>query len=220
MRVVNVFEVPGFEEAVLKEGLIRDAAFLPVLESIGGIKVKPMTLTHYMLLRLINSPLLPPYRTPTAAELASFLWVVSPKYSPDVKAFGRFLRECRIFTPPKMRPKIFRTPMWKRRGVRAAKLLEQLAREAREYVDEALMDRPGAGVSQGYQPEFISDAAHYSDLFGREYGYSTETVLSIPLKCMFQLVNAIKMWHSERPVLFNPISERVINEYIRKQESN
>ena len=94
----------AYREAVQREQLERDAAFLDVTESIGPFEVKPLTLRHYLTLRTKGSPFLMPGASPTPSDLFVLLWLLSPQYG-QAKAKRRLLRACRamFFAPGKPR---------------------------------------------------------------------------------------------------------------------
>src|SRR5690242_17192433 len=89
----------AYAEAVEKEQIIRDAAFLPVNESIGGFLVRPLTLQHLLVLRAMRCPFLRS-AIPAPLELAAFLWLLSPEFSPASDARVAFLHRC-SFVPPR-----------------------------------------------------------------------------------------------------------------------
>jgi len=74
---LEIDEVPGLKLALEREAFLRDAAFLPVNESIAGFEAVPMTLREYGLLRLMKSPLLA-FTLPTPVQLTQFPLVSQP----------------------------------------------------------------------------------------------------------------------------------------------
>jgi hypothetical protein len=48
-------------EAIVQERLVRDAACIDLNESVAGYPVVPLTPRKFTLLRLLDSPYLPPY---------------------------------------------------------------------------------------------------------------------------------------------------------------
>src|SRR5689334_3095256 len=99
---MDVLNIPGYASAVIKERLVRDAAFLGITESLGPFEVLPLTLRHWIILRLVGNPLILRDGTPSPDDLVNFLWLLSTEFSPiDKKAKRRFERRCRrIFFPP------------------------------------------------------------------------------------------------------------------------
>jgi hypothetical protein len=220
---MNVLEIPGYAEAVVKERVIRDASFLGITESVGPFEVVPMTLRHYLVLRAMRSPLLGK-ETPSPDDLASFLWLLSPQYTPAggrVKA--RFVRACRkSFYPPRYLP-LVNTARARARHQRKcdAKLAvaAEIITKARTYVDESMQDRPPVQSTVGFQAEHISDGAYFCALFGREYGWTQEETLNTPLKRVFQYCTEQKIHHGSKVPLCNP-SDRVKSRWMRSLACN
>ena len=73
--------VPGYREAVQRETDLRDAAFLPVTDSICGVEVNQLTPFHLAALTLARSPFICG-GMPFPRDIALFLWCVSPEYNP------------------------------------------------------------------------------------------------------------------------------------------
>jgi len=87
--------IPGLAEAQAEESAAREAAFLPVKESICGIDVEGFSPFHFVILDAARSPFMHG-GMPTAVDVAVFLWVISPSYNPRSKlARWRFLRSIR-----------------------------------------------------------------------------------------------------------------------------
>lgn len=220
-------------ESIAKYQFQRDAAFLFLNENVGGFQCVPLTLRKYLTLRIWNSPFLPPFETPRPSDIWEFLWLVSPGYKPGQnKEQQEFFARCRkMFQPPKrparwkLRFKFFRSAYKARRKLvlwRAAKITAEI----REYVSDALADRPMGKVSQ-----YIPEPDYYSDICGlvasmaREFGggigrQQIESLLDLPLKVRFQFSQE-RLHHiaaqipdgQPKPVLANPW-DRVSNRYL------
>jgi len=216
---MNILDIPGYAEAVYKERVVRDAAFLSITESIGRFEVVPMTLHLYLALRVMRHPLLG-RDTPSPEELTAFLWLLSPGFKPrSIIAKALFAWKCRReFYPPAY------LPLWNTRRARerhakrcdakalvAAKLLAQ----AREYVDETFQDIPPRHKSGGFDAEYLSDGAHFCASLGREYGWSQAETLGTPMKRIFQYANEMKLHHGSKVPLCNP-SDKVKACHLRK----
>src|SRR5438045_2376978 len=143
---MDLLDIPGFAEAVIKERLVRDAAFLGITESLGPFEVVPITLRRWIILRLVRNPLVTS-GTPTPDDLVNFLWLLSTAFSPtDKKVKRTFEKRCRrIFFPPRY------MALWNTKRARAryeikrqkklavaAKIIDA----ARAYMAESLQDRP------------------------------------------------------------------------------
>lgn len=218
---MSLENIPGYREAQNEEMLLRHAAFLPITENIGGFSVVQMTLRHYLILRTIRSPLLH-NDTPSPHDIVRFLWILSPKFTPDTTRPKRWmLKQCRDFQPPKM-------PFWKSKKraerwmtgyqssiERASKILDG----CRKYVSDTFMDRPVGVEIQGEDKVYFADACRICALFGREYGWTENDTLSMPLKRVFQYLNEIKQTKlGDKAKLWNP-SDRVLGQHLDKLNS-
>jgi hypothetical protein len=215
---VNILDIPGYASAIVRERFVRDAAFLGVTETVAGFELRPMTLRHLLLLRVVNSPLLRD-ETPSPIELAQFFWMTSAEYSLDDAARERFIKRCLKFTPPA--PQYFETRRWRRRFNRAMFEMAEALAAARAYIAEAMMDRPASQPSIGYTPEYYSSVAWWVGLF--EHRYTAEQILDMPLKVLYQYLNEIKDRASagskKKPVFCNP-SDKVRGEWIAASNRN
>lgn len=198
MQVAGPLQIPGVAEAVSKEQLFRDAAFLPVKESIGAFEVKPLCLFHFLVLRIAGSAFLPPFTTPTPEDLAIFLWVVNPAYSPCQSARRRFQKRCRGFK-------------------KDLALAAQLTAKARDWIEVALLDRPEGGNS-GYSPDYFSSICTYSHVMRSEYGYSMEQTLHMPMRILFQICRELnqRTTPSNELRLKNRLSDGLISDFLKQ----
>lgn len=201
---MTILQIPGYAEAIVRERFLRDSAFLGVTETVGGFELKPLTLRHYLLLRILRSPLLYD-ETPSPVELAQFLWSVSAEYSTDPKARKRFLKRCRKFTPPAP-PLLWESKRWRSRFNAALLEMAKCLTETREYISEAMMDRPPSRIGGGFAPDYYSEVAWWVGLF--EHRYTADQLLDMPLKALFQYLQEYKdrkgSMGQHRPTLFNP----------------
>lgn len=210
-RVIqNAIDIPGYLEAVEAERITRDASFLPVIESVNGFPVTPLTLRQYLALRVIDSPMLPPFQTPSPHDLAAFLWLLNPGYCQDARKRARFLKTCRKFS-------VIRC--WTKRGrAKALQIAAVTVDAVRRFVAEALQDRPPRnGSSRIQEKDFYSDGCSICAALAREYGWSEKEILDMPIKRLFQYMNEMKAHSSamrgELPVLGNP-SDGVISQHL------
>jgi hypothetical protein len=210
-------DIPGYREAVEKEQTVRDAAFLPVNESIGGFEVRSMTLPDFMLFRMMKSPLLT-FSVPTPAQLSAFLWLLSPDYTPQGgDAKKRFFRRCRQFTlpaKPTIRNKWFMR-CWMKKAQARMKVFANVIADARRYVIETFQDRPASVPTVQDETDYYSDATSICGSIAREYGWTEAAILKIPLKRLFQYMKEIGEANGKK-VLFNP-SDQVKAEWQLEQ---
>ncbi len=184
--------VPGYREAVEHEATIREAAFLPVTESVCGINVLPFTPAHYSMLECANSPFVSG-GVPMPEDVALFLWCVSPDYAPRA-SFRRW------------------------RFVRRARRLDYGASVAaiHGYLDDAFGDAPGVKSGQ-MAASYYSGTAALVDLLAGQYGWSEADILRLPFKRLFQYARCIKERHADKPIFFNR-SERILAEWQERDE--
>ncbi len=215
---MDVLHIPGYAAAVLQERLVRDAAFLGVTESIGPFEVVPLTLRHWLILRLMHSPLLTS-ATPTPQDVVNFLWLLSPQFSPTAnRAKWFFERRCRrAFFPPRYCALVNTKKARAWHAVRREKKLTAAAKiidAARAFVNEAMQDRPPVPKYLGFETDYYSDGAYFCALFGREFGWTQDETLAMPIKRVFQYLNEIKEAHGKRIPLMNP-SDRLKSDWMR-----
>lgn len=222
---MNVCDIPGYIDAVLQEQLVRDASLLRLREDVAGFECLPFTLRHYLILRLADSPFIPPFRVPMEDDLEFFLWVVSPWYSES--GFGRklFRKCCRCFTH--IPPPLFKTKRgldrWKKRNDDRIKCLVVTIRAAQEYVTEALQDRPASGQVAVPGPSYYSDIIGFAAGLMREYPLTLDQVLTMPTKISFQLAKEATQYRhavaGQNALLGNP-SDRIKAAFLKTLAAN
>lgn len=203
-----------------REQFARSAAFLPVTESIGGFDVLPMTLTHLVLLRVARSPLLSGGRFPSPEDLAAFLWILSPEFTTAPgPARACFLKRCREEFMPVRKPWL-RTSLamviWERKEADRLARAAGLINAARAYVDEAFMDAAPPDDKSSARKEYFESAIGICAMFGREFGWSEETTMRMPLKRILQYRKEIERDRGSK-TLCNP-SDSVVAKWQREQE--
>lgn len=214
---MDVLEIPGYAEAVLKERLVRDAAFLGITESIGPFEVTPLTLRQWIILRLSNNPLMFG-GTPSPTDLINFLWLLSTDYTPNARHRKAFERRCqRLFFPPRYLAILNTWRARKKHELKKEKKMLEAAKiidAARAFMDETLQDRPPVPKTLGFEADYFSDGAYFCAVFGREFGWSQEEVLHTPLKRLFQYLNEMKHYHRSPVPLCNP-SDRIKSSWLK-----
>ena len=211
---MDLYDIPGFAEAVRHQRFVRECAFLGVADSICGYEVVPMTPKHWSILVLAESPLLNLSDSlPRPEQLAQFLWVLNPEFSACARKRAAFLRRCREFVLPP--PPLF----WatKRSYARLSsrwERLQEVTQEARRYVRDTFMDAPASKAKCGVQLEYFSTCAMLVDIFRREYDWPEEKTLGEPLAKLFQYSNTFRQRNGA--VLFNP-SDYVVMDWSAAQ---
>jgi hypothetical protein len=191
--------VPGYREAVARESFLRNAAFLPVTDSIDTVTAKgravsveclAFTPLHFAMLDVARSPFVRG-GVPLAADLAAFLWAVSPAYHPRA-TFARW------------------------RALRSFRSLDYLPtlKAIHGYLADAFADAPG---SKGEScVSYVSGTASIVDRFASEYGWTTQTTLNTPFNQLFQLHRCIQRRTVADPLFFNA-SDAVLGEWQDRQ---
>ena len=191
MVPVQPSQVEGYAEAVSREAIIRDSAFLGQPETVAGFELRQMLLKDYLLLRLMACPLLWG-GAPSPKQLNQFLWVMSTSYPDNMAMFNR--RCVSTFYPPD--PPLFHfswlMKRWKYRHTCALGRAAEVIQAVQEYIAETLQDKPQKPKKPGNGKVYYSSAAYWCATMAREYGYSLEAVMNMPLKIIFQLMNEIR----------------------------
>lgn len=186
--------IPGLAEAQAEESALREAAFLPVKESICGIEVEGFSPFHYAILSAAGSPFI--YGgTPTTIDIAAFLWVVSPQYSPRSRfTRWRFLRRFRS-------------------GFDWLAAMDAI----RAYVSAALADGPTPSGEGGVS--YWSALAGIVDSIASQYHWPEREILRIPFARLFQYQRCIRARVMEKPIFFNARSDAIISEFQRAESA-
>jgi hypothetical protein len=144
---------------------------------------------------------------PTPVELRDFLWLLSPHH--NQKGGWRKLHhkwKCRRFMPAKYLAIV--NTKWARawhkvkcnhRNLEAARTIVG----ANKYIASTFMDRPPSRA-QGFDPDYYSDGAFFTMLFGRECGWPPAVILKMPMRCIFQQLKEMNNYHGSKIPLCNP----------------
>lgn len=211
---MNLTDIPEFVEAVSRERLVRDAAFLNLPENVGGYELRQMTLWDFLTLRMMRCPLLFK-ETPNGLQLATFLWFMSTDYCQSASIRRQFLKRCRHFQKPA--PPLFRTrgamARWEKRVARAAGAWAEVVAACKEYIAETLQDKPHSPPAIGYIPSYYSDACFLTGAIARNYGQSFNDIMKMPLKQIFQFISETKEANGCTPASLSNPSDRVATDY-------
>lgn len=157
-------ELPAaIQQAIAENESNQAEAWLNFNDEIAGIEVTQMTIRQFFMLDGIESPYLN-QGNPTPADLAVFIWILSPKYQPSKKARDKFCEE--IFSIP----------------------IEQATKDIERYLIKTFQDAETDGKDEKRYCNYLT---YLVDLFAREYGWSTEQILKIPMRQLYQLNTAI-----------------------------
>jgi hypothetical protein len=181
-------DIPGLREAIKRENDSRDASFLDLTTDICGVPIRQMTPRDLLILDGIGNPLMAG-GLPSPAELADFLWKLSPRYQ-EGHPIRRFL------------------------FARSIRKLNYLAavRAVAKYIEETFQDSPASsGISSmpyaGWPAYLICDLS--SNPVEAE-----RMILNTPLKRLFQYLKVLRKKNDPKAPLHNP-SDKVRGDYIR-----
>jgi hypothetical protein len=180
-------QVQELAEAIDQEQTRRQLAFADTLLPIGGVWVRQFTPNHWVSLGLIRSPFLGGNRGTafSTTSVLEFLWIVSPGYRQ-----GSFWRQLWFYV----------------RNYRAIK--PATAHAIFDYLDAAFMDAPGTQKGAAQQRSYYAVVTSLCDFFGKHYGWDDTVTMSKPLARLFQYFNCVRSRTEERPILFNPLSDK------------
>jgi hypothetical protein len=181
-------QIPGLAEAIDQEQTRRQLAFDDTLLPIGGVWVKQFTPYHWVKLGIIRSPFLGGDRGSafSTVSVLEFLWICSPAYRP-ASFWGQlcfYVKNYRRIKP-----------------VTANLILD--------YLEAAFMDRPGGRVGSAEMRSYYAGVTSICDYFAKEYGWDDAITMGKPIARLFQYYNCIRQRSESKPILFNPLSDRV-----------
>lgn len=189
----NPFDIPGYREAVQKEGEIRVAAFVSPSTSICGIPIRQMTPMDFINLNGIESPML--YGTDfSRKDITRFLRLLSAKpIKPNWLSNYRFGKRCRRIN------------------------LDEAKASIDKYLERTFFDSPS--TSAGAHVSFASWCAHLIDLIASEYGWPMDDIMRCPFRVLDQLANCIKKRNDPESITFNPLSGKVRQEFTKLRQA-
>ena len=198
--LIDLSQVPEILEAVEKQDLVRDVAFLGLPENIGGLEVMPMSFRHLLWLELKRSPFIGhgQLKAKTLVEdLAAFMKIVSPFHPLSPRRFNGWRQRRYLQRVGKMK-------------------LDVAIKDIRDYVSEAFMDAPSGGTSGDVRASYYSTGAAWVHRLAQEYHLEANpnlypSAIDLPLKVGFQMLKILKQddYAAAGKVcpLFNPSDE-------------
>jgi hypothetical protein len=188
MPLLKFSDVPGLREAIKRENDIRDASFLDLTANICGVQIRQMTPRDLLILDGIGNPLMSG-GLPSPAQLADFLWKLSPRYQ-EGNSVRRFLFG---------------------RSIRRLDYIEAV-RACFKYVDETFQDSP---ASSGYSSTpYVGWCAHLICSLSSNPVEAEMWILNTPLKRLFQYLKVIRRRNDPEATTHNP-SDKVKGDYLR-----
>ncbi len=150
---------------------VQEEAWLNFPVEIDGLEIVQMSLRHYFILIGLDSPFLKsqPF---TIADIGVFLWVLSPDFKLGEKHRDEFCK------------KVAR--------LNVARAVSQIE----TYLEETFFDADTAEVKA--KKRYANFVAYQIDTYAKEYGWSAEYILDLPLRQIFQLNSAIAERYAEQ----------------------
>ena len=211
----SILDIPEYADAVSRESVIRDASYLDLTETVCGFELLPMTLRHYITLRTAGNPILNG-GFPSPDEMVSFLWILSPDYTPGIRAARRFVRRCLMFIPPSL--PWLRTSRamarWELRARKVAIEFNDVLIGCRKYAVETFIDSP-PGTVTGYTKRYYSDATAICAMLAREYGWRESDILNMPMKRIHQYLTELRRTNRPGDPLGNPSDKELTPDRVR-----
>ncbi len=180
--------IPGYLEAVARETVGRDAAYLRLPRLVAGFALRPLTLRDYLRLSAENSPFVAGGR-PGRDDIAFLLWHQRTERRADVdeQAFAAGLDQVD---------------------------LAFLVASCRAYIAEAMADAPGSG---GKQRSYWGLGASAVATLRHEYpGCTHEEVLDKPVDEIWQEFKAIQKRVDPRAIQFNR-SDKIVGDWLARR---
>lgn len=181
MVTLQTVEVPGLRDALKRERVLRDRAFLGGEEIVCGVVVRQLSLRIALFLEHAENGFFIPFHfdddNEVAAHALQVLWFSKPDWEePRLEADGFVMSWFEAY-------KRFR---FQKRFL-LQNDIETLVSEVRAWIDDAMLDCPKGGHSSGPSQSYASYPAHLVDLFaaaGLPFSYAE--ILDMPLKRLWQ----------------------------------
>lgn len=143
----------------------QQEAWLDISYEICGLEICQMTIQQYYLLDGLDCPFFSGADF-TPADIAQFLWILSPEYKPEKKAREKFLKQIK--------------------DIKILKAEEEIIK----YLEVTFSDLDTL-AEDSKNKRYANFLAYQIDLFAKEYGWSMKEILNLPLRQVFLLNTAI-----------------------------
>jgi len=190
MATLPFAEVPGYADALNHETQNRELAFLPTPPPILGIPIRHMSARHHILLTGCRN-LFIVGGFPSYIDAAQLLWFLSPDYC----------------TAPGARELFVATHV-------AKKDLNELLSACSLYVSIVWQDAPSGG-RETWEKKYVADMASLVDILAREFHWTDEHILELPLARVFQYLRLIRKRSDKNALMFNP-SDKVLGDHLSR----
>jgi hypothetical protein len=109
---------------------------------------------------------------------------------------------------------------WRKRELAAAIALLECITAINAYLAEAMMDCPPMPATvKNPNPQYFCDCVTMVAELAREYGWSCDAILDMPLKAIFGFQREISSRKSPDRPMFNPFSNIVIRDYMLQKRN-
>lgn len=142
----------------------QEESWLNLTSDIDGVVIQQMTLRHYFILQGLDSPFLTdaPFNI---IDIGIFCWILSPEFKECHKARDKFCQKVA--------------------KVRIAEAVKDIER----YLEVTFFDADQSDKKK--QKRYANFVAYQIDTYAKEYGWSVDTTMDLPLRQIFQLNTAI-----------------------------
>ena len=183
-------DIPGLATAMAaaesSQYQTRENSLLNLTYDLCGFNVRTMTIRDYVLLDRVGSPFLQRVE-PTMADLAMFLWILSPEFKAWINGTG--LRKWL----PSLQPVaafLYSRKVNRAFGKDIPKTSEAMIVKCFEYIDEMFFDCPPS--VKGGEKSCLSYLTGWFDSLQSEYHFTSEQVWEMGLPELFQRLAAIR----------------------------
>ncbi len=183
--------IPGYDEALAKEALLRRSVFIGVPYGICGIPIHNITPFLLARLRVFHSAFIEG-GTYDLGEVLKFLWAMSPKFSENQDEMDAFFEE----------------------SAKSLAELESLSLafdEIDQFIEETFMDGPQGGAES--VPYVIGEAWMVYTFMKDPFRWTEEQALHTPYRKLFQYLRCVKLDNDQ--VVYNE-SDKVKDAWMLK----
>lgn len=180
-------QIPGLKEAIAQERFDRSAPFLGLPERVCGVDCRPLTLLDVLRLDCIGSPFLSGGEV-DGMDVAAFLKLQAAQSNPLLRKW-EIARQSRRIS------------------------FEAAVNQITEFLSESFADAPpNSNAVDG--PRYWTFAHDYIHLFASAYGWTTDHILSQPVKVLLPQLNVLRYMNDHKAPLFNPRSDKVRGQWL------
>lgn len=178
-------------EAEARQEAVRDYAMLGLRVNICGVECLQFTPKHYAILLAADSPFVCGGRVTTLADVAQFLWVISPDFSESAVDRAAFIELVSLIDEDEATDAIDR------------------------YIDDAFMDSPPsrAGGRKTAATSFLASLVHE---LAKTYSWPREVILNEPLAAIYQYLRRMAIDDNPKAPMHGRYTDRVKKKFQQK----